>query len=251
MAIYLDERVDEDSEGHIVLTGRVHGEWDLGSDLVAVGEMAFSDALEWGSERDGRIAIDTYRGRFSAGPVPFDPFPQLPDDHRMELLSGQRRPPGDEWLDEDPPGEVAWELTVSLEPDSLDRDDRPAQVAVVERVVARLTAAGLSDVEWSADSLDAGLEEIERQHRAAGSPDEFNWFGIGHSLAFAVRARGKATSHRDLRERARRVIVSEVATATGRDPYGDGAEDLVERWGVTDIDVHPPGYQRPDISPSV
>lgn len=244
--VWLREIQDVDEEGHLVLTGLFDGTLDEPGVLEERRDLPFGDALEWAQACTEVIYVDVEDERYSIGARTRSHHSAMPADVAARLGQGRRRPPGDAWIDRDqdsPP--MRWEIAVTLSPDELERDRRAEQEGVVASVVRRLEVEGCRRVTWSADSLDAGLADIDAQCEAAGRPEAYGWV-TRHSLAFGVSAVADAPTHRLLLERIRPAVLAEVQAATGRRPWQPGAEDLDGRWGV-EVEVHPPGYEAPPL----
>lgn len=241
--VWLREREGLDREGRVIRMGRFDGEHHGAGDEFVEG-LCFDDALAWARARSSRVYLDAEEELFSVGSQVDPTLPPLTDEIAMRLRSGRRRPLVDQWLDRtaaDAP--MRWEIVVGLMPDELAREARPKQEAVGERVVERLRQASFEGVSWSAEGLDAAVDDIDRQWQAVGEPDLLGWSTM-HSCAFEVVAFKEAATHLPVAASVRELAIEEIRAATGIEPHERGAYELEGRWGI-DVDVHPPGYVPP------
>jgi hypothetical protein len=243
-AVFLDEIEELDEEDHVILTGLFSGSLQEEDRVEEVEALAFDEALAWARSRAERIYVDVENERYSAGALRDPGLPPLPRRFAARAAGGRRRPIGDEWIDraEDEPA-ITWQVIVEVSPDKLDRNQREAQEQVVGRVVRGLAEVGCGEIAWDADSLDAGLDDIDRQAEAQSDQQWVPWF-TSHALAFTVRALFEASTHRVATTIIRDRAFEELKQATGREPYEAGAATITGRWGL-DVQVHPPGYVPP------
>ena len=160
MAIAWLREVEElDDEGNVVCTGRF--ECEVGGE--AVEGLPFAEAVAWARERADRAWADVEWERYAVhGSIP--EVPPLSPELAERLARGRRRPARDAWRDrpEDSPP-TRWEIVVHLSPPDLSADERPEHERVVERVAARLEAAGCDEV----DLVERRARRRPRRHRRA------------------------------------------------------------------------------------
>ncbi len=225
-----------DDERNAVCTGRF--ECRVGDEAV---ELPYEAAVAWARERAERAYADVEWTRYALLGTDRE-IPPLPPELAERLRVGRRRPARDAWRDRveaAPP--VRWEIVVHLRPDDLRSEARPATERIVERVEARIAAAGCRDIARSSDELDAALADIDAQWRRAGKPEEFGWT-TSSRLAYVLTATSDAPTYRPVLARVRAAALEELEAAAGRMPYEAGGGDIEGRWGL-DVDVHPPGYE--------
>lgn len=245
-SVYLNEIEEADEEERLVLTGRFDGDLHRGGDTSEqVTDLPFDAALAWARERAALVYVDAEDGRFNAGSRSAGHVPDLPAEVEARIRTGGRRARRDWWLDRTEADEpMRYEVEVALSPGDLDAERRHEQRKLVEGIVRRMREEGFERVDYSAERLEAGLREIERQWQAAGQPEVLGWNVAG--LEFEITAELDASEHRSVTERLRRLISEEIVQSTGREPYRREGEDLDGRWDL-DIDVHPPGYDPPPL----
>jgi len=245
-SVYLHELEEVDEEERLVFTGLFDGDLHRGGDIAdRIADLPFDEALAWACQRAPLVYVDAEDGRFSAGVKSAGHVPDLPGEVAARIRSGRRRARVDWWLDRTEADEpMRFEVVVTLAPGDLADERRREQQQLVEKIALRMREHGFEEVNFSAERLEAGLQEIERQWQAAGQPELFGWTAGG--LDFEITAELDAPEHRSVTERLRRLISEEIVRTTGREPYRKEDDDLDGRWDL-DIDVHPPGYDPPPL----
>jgi hypothetical protein len=212
--VYLHELEERDNEERLVFTGRFSGALHVDEDIAEeVEDLSFDDALAWARERADYVYVDTEDERYSAGSKSTGRVSDLPAEVAARIRTGRRRALADWWLDRGESAEpMRFEIDVALEPDDLAEERRSDQEQLVARIAHQMEEAGFENVRYSAERLEAGLRETERQWQEAGAKaGPFGFYGV--DLDFELRAEIDAPEHRAVAKRVMALIADEVTRA--------------------------------------